>query len=204
MHVAIVVYTIAAVEKAFRTFTTYIQIQPDFRQIQRTQTKCKILTFRNFFAKLVYNIPYPAYQPLIRRQPLDRAESLAGQPCCSFMFIEMHRLRNQRTDEAMHLQMEIRIIPLNGLQQFPDLNLRVEFLPNLPNKRLLRAFPWLNLASGKLPPALPLAIPALRGENLSVPDYYRRNNFYRLHIMKPYEQNTITPGTKFQGRNSLL
>ena len=37
---------------------------------------------------------------------------------------------------------------------------------------LLRAFARLDLFARELPPTLPFAIPALGGEDLSVPDYY--------------------------------
>ena len=84
----------------------------------------------------------------------------------------------------MHSQMEIRIVPFNRIQQLSDLYLRIQFLPDLPHQRGIRAFPGLNLSAGKLPPSTPLAIPTPSREDLSVFDNDCRryfNGFHHIH-----------------------
>lgn len=104
----------------------------------------------------------------IRRQPLHRIQRLPGQPCRRQMFIQLHRLRLQRTHIAMHRQVKSRVVPLYGFQQLSNLNIRIQFLHDLARKRLLMRLASIDLAAGELPPAFEVAIAALGGEDLVV------------------------------------
>ena len=84
--------------------------------------------------------------------------------------------------------MEIRIVPFNGFQQVSDFDLRVKLLADLTHKSLLRAFSALNLSAREFPPALPLAISALGGEDLYVLDYNRGYYFYCLHYSSKQDE----------------
>ena len=77
--------------------------------------------------------------------------------------------------------MKIRIVPLDGFQQVAYLDFRIQFFLDFTHKSLLRALLALDLSAGKLPPALPLAISALSGEDLSVFYNDRCYYFYGFH-----------------------
>jgi len=70
--------------------------------------------------------------------------------------------------KALHREVKFRIIHLNGSNAVSDLDFRIEFLADFPQQSLLRSFPGLNLAARKLPPALELAVSALRRKNPTV------------------------------------
>ena len=120
-------------------------------------------------------------QSQVCRQPLHRVQRLPGKPSRILVLIQMQRLRLQPADKAMHPQMKSRVVPLHSLQQLPDRNLRIQFLLNFPPESLLRTLSRLNLPAGKLPPTLPLAIPALGGEDLLVLDYYGGDDLDCFH-----------------------
>ena len=128
------------------------------------------------------------HKPLIRRKPSDGVQGFGSEPGGGFVFIQMKRVRKERAQEAVHGQMKIRIVPLDGFQQVANLDFRIQFFLDFTHKSLLRALPALDLSAGELPPALPLAITALSGEDLSVPDDYCSCYFYGSHILKSEEQ----------------
>ena len=66
----------------------------------------------------------------------------------------------------MHRQVESRVVPLYGLQQLSNLNVRIQLLHDLACKRLLMRLASIDLASRELPPAFEVAIVALGGEDL--------------------------------------
>ena len=121
------------------------------------------------------------HKPLIRRKPFDGVQGFGSEPGGGFVFIQMKRVRKERAQEAVHGQMKIGIVPLDGFQQVAYLDFRIQFLLDFTHKSLLRALPALDLASGKFPPALPLAVSALSGEYLTILDYNSSYDFYCLH-----------------------
>ena len=82
----------------------------------------------------------------------------------------------------MHCQMKTRIVPFYRLQQITDLDLCIKLLTDFTHKSLFGTFPALNLSARELPPALPLAISSLGGEDLSILDNDCRYYLYRFHF----------------------
>ena len=99
------------------------------------------------------------------------------------MFVQVHGFRQKGAEVAMHCEVEFRIVPFHTLQQVSDLNFGIQFLSNLTPQCLLRTLAFLHLASGKLPPPLPLAISPLSGKHLFAPHDDCRNYFYSFHII---------------------
>lgn len=64
--------------------------------------------------------------------------------------------------------MEFGVVVFDGVEQFAHLNIGGEFLTDFAAEGLLRRFAGLDFAAGKLPPALPVAIPTLGGEKFSI------------------------------------
>lgn len=82
----------------------------------------------------------------------------------------------------MHRQMKIRIIPFHRMKETVNNDFRIQLLPNLTHKSLLRTLPSLHLAAREFPPVLPGPVSAFRRKNtVSVPDN-SSYNLYPLHI----------------------
>ena len=111
------------------------------------------------------------------------------------MFVKLERFRLQGADEAVHGQMELGVIPLNGLHESAYLDFCIEFLLDFAGQRLLRSLPRLHLAAGKFPPTLPWTISTLSRKDFSVLDYYRRYYFYRLHDSSSFDCSCTLRGT---------
>lgn len=77
-------------------------------------------------------------------------QRIAGEPRRILVLIQMYRLGYKGAYEAMHRQMKIGIVPLNGFNQFADLDFGFQLLPYFTDQSLLRAFPGLDLAFWKL------------------------------------------------------
>ena len=126
-------------------------------------------------------------QSLVCRKPLYGMQCLAGEPCRSLMLIQMHGFGYEGAYKAMHRQMEIRVIPFNRIKQLSHLNLCIQFLTNLTNQGILRAFPTLNLSSREFPSAFKLAISSLSGKYPSFFKDYCCNNFNCFHITQNFQ-----------------
>ena len=50
---------------------------------------------------------------------------------------------------AFHGQVKSRIVILNGINKFTDIDLNLKFLTNLTTERILRTLPWLNFSARK-------------------------------------------------------
>ena len=82
----------------------------------------------------------------------------------------------------MHGEMELRILPLYGLNQSLHDNPRFQFLPNLTLQRILRRLPRFHFTPRELPTILKIPIPSLRGEDAPFVIVYNRcYNFYLFH-----------------------
>ena len=57
----------------------------------------------------------------------------------------MQSVTGELTPETMHREVKGRVVPLNSLQEFSDLDNCVQFLADFSHKSLLRAFPGFNL-----------------------------------------------------------
>ncbi len=65
----------------------------------------------------------------------------------------------------MHGKVELGVVPLNSVQELPDGDVGVQFLSDFAAEGLLGRLAGFDLAAGKLPPVLPVASPALGGED---------------------------------------
>lgn len=81
------------------------------------------------------------------------------------MFEEGERAALHRAEETVHREVKLGVVPLDGVQQFPDGDAGVQFLPDFAAEGLLGRLAGFDLAAGKLPPVLPVAGPALGGED---------------------------------------
>jgi hypothetical protein len=94
---------------------------------------------------------------------------------------------------------EFGIIPLDGVQQFPDGDTGFQFLPNLASDSLLGSLPRLDFAARELPPVFPVAGPALGGEDavLGVVDDGGGNGdvFHSLFVLVEDDQRADDAGT---------
>ena len=82
----------------------------------------------------------------------------------------------------MQGQMELGIIPLDGMEKLVDADLRGQLFADLAQKRLLRRLARLHFPARELPPVLERAIPALGGEDpVPFPDD-GGNDFDSLHF----------------------
>ena len=102
-------------------------------------------------------------------QPADTAEIVFPQPACILGLQKFEMSGKDMADIAVHREMESRIVVLHRHDEAVDRDLCVQLLTYLPPQCVLTAFALLNFAAGKLPPVFPLAIAALRGEDLVVP-----------------------------------
>ena len=83
---------------------------------------------------------------------------------------------------AMHRQMEMLIVCLDGGDEVINLDLSVKFFLYLAFQRLFRSLSIFDLSAGEFPFVLELAITALGGEDFPVSASDDcRNNFYGFH-----------------------
>ena len=68
----------------------------------------------------------------------------------------------------MHLQKELRILPLYGFNQSLHDNPRFQLLPDLTLQGLFRRLPRFHLTPWELPTILKISIPSLRGEDTTL------------------------------------
>ena len=84
-------------------------------------------------------------------EPVDAAEVVPGEPAGGLMLIQMKGLRQQRAHEAVHRQMELRIVPFDRVEELVDANLRRELLADFPDQRGLRRLSGLHFpARGRI------------------------------------------------------
>ena len=81
------------------------------------------------------------------------------------MFEEGQRAALDSAEEAVHREVELRIVPFDGMQQFPDGDAGFQLLPNFAADGLLGCLPRFDFAARELPPVLPVAGSPLGGED---------------------------------------
>ena len=128
----------------------------------------------------------PVDETYVCRKPFYSAESFLCQPGSSLVLVEMDGFRQKGTDEAMHCQMEFRIVPFHSFKQISDLNFSIQLLADLTPECLLRTLASFHLATGEFPPPVPLTITPLGGKYLFAPHDDCRNYFYSFHIIIIY------------------
>ena len=97
------------------------------------------------------------------------------------MLIQVQRLPGEFAPEAMHCELETRVVPVHCLEKLADLYGCIQLLVYFALQGLLRAFPGFNLPTGELPPILEFPISALRCKNLVTAPYHRSCHFYVFH-----------------------
>ena len=105
-------------------------------------------------------------EDFIGGEPVDAAEVVPGEPAGGLMLIQMQGLRQQRAHEAVHRQMELRIVPFDRMEELVDADLRRELLADFPDQRSLRRLSDLHFPARELPPVLEIAITPLGGKYL--------------------------------------
>ena len=97
-----------------------------------------------------------------------------------------HQLsRPDHAEEAIHGQMELRIIILHSLQEIFHFDLNIQLFLNLPHKRFLRRLPRLDLPARKFPAVLELAISPLCRKDFILMYNNRRHYLHCLHVIPP-------------------
>ena len=124
----------------------------------------------------------------VGRQPSDCVKVIGRQPGGSLMLVQVQCLTFEPAPEAMHCEMEGRVVPFDGLEELSDLDCRIQFLPDFTFQCLLRGLSGFNLAPWELPPVLELPVSALGGEYSVAPPYYGCCHFYLLHCIMLFLQ----------------
>lgn len=92
----------------------------------------------------------------------------------------------------MHGEVELGVVPFDGMQQFSNGDAGLQFLPDLAANGLLRRLARFDFAARKLPPVLPIARAPLCGEDavLRVVDDGGGNGdmFHSLFVFVQYHQ----------------
>ena len=158
------------------------------------------VAFWSLCCVLYYDILPIAVQPVrehlnnlpVRRQPLHAVELIEREPAGGLVLEEGQRAALHGAEEAVHREVELRVVPLDGVQQFPDGDAGLQLLPDLAAQRLLGRLPGFNLAARELPPVLPVARPPLCGEDavLGIVDNGGGNGdvFHSLFVLVQYDQ----------------
>ena len=95
--------------------------------------------------------------------------------------------------EAVHGQVEAGIVVFHGGQELPDLDLRVQLLPDLPDQGLGRSLSRLELPAGELPKILIVPIAPLGGEDPLPVANHGGDNLYRFHGTPPFLRRALRP-----------
>lgn len=83
---------------------------------------------------------------------------------------------------ALHRKVEVRVVIFNGVNQFADFDLGLQFFADLSAECILRTLPRLDLSSRKLPTILESTVATLRGEDFPIFEYHGCNYVYRFHF----------------------
>ena len=107
------------------------------------------------------------HEVAVGREPADAVELVGREPACGLVLFEAEVVALQVAAEAVHGEVEVGIVPFDGLDEVLDGDVRLKLFPQLALEGLLGAFARLYLAAGELPVAFPLALAALGGEEAS-------------------------------------
>lgn len=97
------------------------------------------------------------------------------------MFVQCPGIRCQSAQIAVHGKVKLGIVILHGAQESVYVYRSRQFLQDFPLQGILRSLVRLHFATGKFPPALPLAIPPLRGKYPPILADNCCYYFYMLH-----------------------
>ncbi len=127
------------------------------------------------------------YHFLICRYPLYVLFIWFDKPHCR-MIVQLQFLIQQFTDETVHDQPERRIVVLDGAKQFFDIDLCIEFLPDLPFQCLFPGLVFFVLSSREFPKTRMFAMGSSGDHDLSIFLDDRSNDFQVLpfHLFVSY------------------
>ena len=86
------------------------------------------------------------------------------------MLVEVDVLGGEGAYVAVHCEVEGGVVPFDGFQKGSYGDVGVEFFTDFAYEGFLWGFARFDFSSGELPPALPLSVPALGGEDFSIFD----------------------------------
>lgn len=145
-----------------------------FKPVRRLKLERSCVDERNFLF-------YQWDELVIGREPVDAMEVIGTQPAGCFVLVQVDGFTLQGADVAVHREVELRIVPVDGGEEFVDADFGIQFLADFADKRFLRCLSHFNLSARELPPVLPRPVTPLGGKNLvPLPDYcrYHFNGFH--------------------------
>ena len=99
------------------------------------------------------------------------------------MFKQLHLLvGGYGAPEAVHREMEGRIVALHGRQERFGNDVDIELLFDFAHDAFFRRFARLHFPAGKFPAVLKVAVAALRGKNAALMMKNGRAHFDSLHF----------------------
>ena len=84
------------------------------------------------------------------------------------MFFEGEAAVGQVAEKAVHGEMEVGVVVIDGGEESVDCDEGVQLLSQFADEGLFAAFAGLHLAAGEFPPPFPFAVAALGGEDFIV------------------------------------
>ena len=146
-------------------------------------------------------------QAFVGRQPVHGTQFGVCQPTGGLVLVQVKGLALQGAQEAMQREVEGRVVPLDRLQQAADIDLCIQFFPDFPLQRFPGCLSGLHFPAREFPPVLPVAIPALRREDLfpaADDGCYDFNSFHAQWLLKRLliRRQAIDPGLGSGGRAS--
>ena len=115
------------------------------------------------------------------REPADGEQGVFGEPGGGFVLVEVEGFAGWCAAEAVHCEMEVGIVPLDGVNEVSDGDFGVEFLADFAHERLLRAFPGLHFPAREFPPVFELSVPPLGRKYFISASYHRGHDLDVFH-----------------------
>ena len=100
-------------------------------------------------------------QPLVGRQPPHRVKLIGGEPAGGFVLKEVEVVIDECAEVAAHGEVEVRVVPLNGVEEGADGDIGLQLFADFADEGLLRGFAGFDLPAREFPPVFPLAIAPL-------------------------------------------
>ena len=106
----------------------------------------------------------PIQNQQIRRQPVYRTQCFFCKPTGCFVLQEFQLARNNCAQNAMHGQMEGRVIIINNAKNLFGFYLGCKLLADFAFNTLLGSFAWFKLSAREFPAILVIAVASLSCE----------------------------------------
>ena len=102
---------------------------------------------------------------LVGREPLYGLEAVGVEPAGCVVLFEGEASVGQVTEKAVHGEVEVRVVVVDGGEETVDCNVGVQFFLYFADEGFFAAFTGLDFATREFPPAFPWAIAALGGQD---------------------------------------